>query len=297
MALLQDLPTETLILILRFLGAIDLQSTLLAQRVNRRFRDVIQDVVLRGASTSSSSSSSSYTQSGSTDPQRYPSEVGRAAINPLLQRKFKGLFDSSDCFTSLERARFWFLTLDGDATLPFRRLPWAAAAAGQPSRDVFLRPGASWRGLSPTFGIAPRTRRLDVVKSFEGDTQSPVAYFQVELPESGLTMELLYDILLCEEALYGSDTGSWQLLFGKRFKSFDVLYRWGCFIIDEPGESELVGEAPDAAILYVRGGDGCSETVLGEYAWMPRRLGKGCKPKFLPWQGPLIDPQETEWFQ
>ncbi|KAI0804979.1 hypothetical protein GGR55DRAFT_309569 [Xylaria sp. FL0064] len=286
MALLQDLPNETLILILRFLGAFDLQSTLLAQRVNRRFRDMIQDAVLRGAS-------SSYTQSA--DPQRYSSEVGRMAINPLLQRKFKGLFDSADCFTSLERARFWFLTLDGDATLPFRRLPWAAA--GQPSRDVFLRPGASWRGLSPTFGMAPRTRVLDVVKSFEGDTQSPVAYFQVELPDSGLTMELLYDILLCEEALYGSDTGSWQLLFGKRFKSFDVLYRWGCFIIDEPGNSELVGEAPDAAILYVRGGDGCSETVLGEYAWMPRRLVKSCKPKFLPWQGPLIDPQETEWFQ
>ncbi|KAI1354428.1 hypothetical protein F5Y01DRAFT_15814 [Xylaria sp. FL0043] len=285
MALLQDLPTETLILILRFLGAIDLQSTLLAQRVSRRFRDVIQDVLLRGAASSS------------TDPQHYPAEVaGRMAINPLLQRKFNGLFDSSDCFTSLERARFWFLRLDGDATLPFRRLPWAAAAAGQPSRDVFLRPSASWRGLSPTFGVAPRTRFLDVVKSFEGDMQSPVAYFQVELPESGLTMELLYDILLCEEALYGSDTRSWQLIFGKRFESFDVLYRWRCFIIDEPMDKELVGEAPDAAILYVRGGYGCSETVLGEHAWMPRRLVKSWKPKFFPWQGPLMDPQETEWF-
>ncbi|KAI0418754.1 hypothetical protein F5X98DRAFT_385877 [Xylaria grammica] len=274
MAELQDLPTETLILILRFLGAIDLQSTLRAQRVSRRFRGVIQDAVLRSASSS----------------QR-DSHGGRPGeeINPLLWAKFSGLFSSADCFTAAERARYWVLTLDGDTTLPFRRLPW-------PSRDAFLRPEASWRALSPTFGTCPRIRHLDVVKSFESDTGNPVAYSQVELPDSGLSMGLLYDVLLCEEALYGPDTGSWQLLLGKSLKSFDVLYRWGCFIIDEPGESPLVWEAPDAAILFVRGGGGCSETVLGRDEWVPQRLMKG-KPKFLPWQGPLIDPEDTEWFQ
>ncbi|TGJ84234.1 hypothetical protein E0Z10_g4546 [Xylaria hypoxylon] len=278
MAVLQDLPNETLILILRFLSVIDLQSTIRAQRVNRRFRDVIQDAVLHSPlSSRTSHSDDAYGSSG-------------AEINPLLRVKFNGLFNSADCFTAAERARYWVLTLDGDATLPFRRLPW-------PSRDPFLRPEASWRELSPTFGTSPRTRRLDVVKSFESDTGSPVAYSQVELPDSGLSMGLLYDILLCEEAHYGPDTGSWQLFFGKSLKSFDVLYRWGCFIIDEPGESQLVRETPDAAILFVRGGEGCSKTALDQDQWMPQRLTQSSKPKFLPWQGPLTNPEDTEWFQ
>ncbi|KAI1753165.1 hypothetical protein F4782DRAFT_498545 [Xylaria castorea] len=285
MAVLQDLPNETLILILSFLSAIDLQSTLLAQRVSRRFRGVIQDVVLYSASNSRVKS---YSESaaGTSGPD----------INPLLQAKFRGLFNSADCFTAAERARYWVLTLDGDHTLPFRRLPWAADSPPA-FRDAFLRPEASWRRLSPTFGTSPPIRHLDVVKSFESDTGCPVAYFQVDLPRPGLSMGLLYDTLLCEEALYGPDTGSWQLLVGKNLKSFDVLYRWGCFIIDQPGESQLVGEKPDAAILFVRGGEWCSHKTLGQNEWTPQRLTKNSRPKFLSWQGPLVDPEETEWFQ
>ncbi|KAI1364256.1 hypothetical protein F5Y08DRAFT_307526 [Xylaria arbuscula] len=284
MAVLQDLPTETWILIIRFLGAFDLQTTILSQRVSRKFRDIIQDVVFHR----------SFSTMAPVDAES-PSiaACSKVKTNPLLRDKFNGLFDSADCFTVAERARYWVLTLDGDATMPFRRLPWATTVL---SRDIFLRPEASWRGLSPTFGVAPRTRRLDVVKTFESDAGSPVSYSQVEIPESGLSMGLLYDILLCEETLYGPDTGSWQLLVGKSLKSFDVLYRWGCFIIDEPGESQLVSETPDAAILFVRGGEGCSETVLGRDEWAPQRLVKNVKPKFLPWQGPFIDPEETEWY-
>ncbi|KAI0485770.1 hypothetical protein F4859DRAFT_394692 [Xylaria cf. heliscus] len=287
MAVLQDLPNETLILILSFLSAIDLQSTLLAQRVSRRFRGVIQDAILRSASS---------TARAKPHSESVAAGASEAEINPLLQAKFRGLFNSADCFTEAERARYWVLTLDGDFTLPFRRLPWAADAR-LASRDAFLRPEASWCGLSPTFGTSPPMRHLDVVKSFESDAGSPVAYFQVELPPSGLSMGLLYDILLCEEALYGLDTGSWQLLVGKSLKSFDVLYRWGCFIIDQPGESQLVREKPDAAILFVRGGERCSHTTLNQNDWTPQRLVKESRPKFLPWQGPLIDPEETEWFQ
>ncbi|KAI0408007.1 hypothetical protein F4802DRAFT_620118 [Xylaria palmicola] len=297
MAILQDLPTETLILILRFLAMLDLQSTLLAQRVSRRFRGVIQDAVLHNAPGSRPGPGPEAAQDGSA-----------VEINPLLQAKFRGLFSSADCFTAAERARYWFLTLDGDATLPFRRLPWAGTSSPPARRDAFLRPEASWRGLSPTFGASsssssssspPTLRRLDVVKSFEGGAgRAPVAYAQVELPPAGLSMALLYDVLLCgEEALYGRETGSWQLLVGKRLRSFDVLYRWGCFIVD-PGESRLVGDAPDAAILFVRGGEGCArQAVPGPDEWVPRRLMKGGRPKFFPWQGPLIDPEETEWFQ
>ncbi|KAI0194891.1 hypothetical protein EV127DRAFT_383311 [Xylaria flabelliformis] len=210
MALLQDLPNEILILILKFLGAIDLQSTLLAQRVSRRFQGVIQDVILYSASNSRVNSCSESSTG-----------ISWVDINPLLQAKFRGLFDSADCFTEAERARYWALTLDGDSTLPFKRLPWAADSP-LASRDAFLRSEASWRRLSPTFGTAPPIRHLDVVKSFEGDYGSPVAYFQVDIPHPGLSMGLLYDILLCEEALYGPDTGSWQLLVGKYMKSFDV---------------------------------------------------------------------------
>jgi hypothetical protein len=287
MTVLQDLPTETLILVLRFLGIIDLQSLILAQRVSRRLRGVIQDAVLHNAPAPQAREHSKTT--------RGEIEI-EIEINPFLQTRFKGLFNSADCFTAAERARYWVLTLDGDATLPFRRLPWAGDS-DPARRDAFLRAEATWRELSPTFASSsPLVRSLDVVKSFESETGSPVAYFQVELPPSGLSVGFLYDVLLCEDALYGSDTGSWELLVGKSLKSFDVLYRWGCFIIDEPGESQLVSETADAAILYVRGGEGCSETILDDREWKPRFLDNR-RPKFLPWQGPLINPDETEWFQ
>ncbi|KAK5636578.1 hypothetical protein RRF57_012290 [Xylaria bambusicola] len=279
MADLQDLPAETLILILRLLGAMDLQTTILAQRVSRRFRDVIQDAVPRSPSP------------GAT---QYYSENARSKgeINPFLQDKFNGLFNSADCFTEAECRRYRVLTLDGDATLPFPRLPWVVGA----SRDVFLRPEASWRGLSPTFGVAPHTRYLDIVKNCENEFDSPVFYFQVELPESGLSMGLLYDILVCEETLYAHWTGSWQLLVGKSLKRFDVLYRWGCFIINEPGESQLVSETADGAILLVRGGPPSRLPQLGRDAWVPERLMKNAKPKFFPWRGPCVDEEETVWY-
>ncbi|KAI0539368.1 hypothetical protein GGR58DRAFT_237792 [Xylaria digitata] len=279
MTALQHLPNEALVLILRFLGAMDLQSTIRAQSVSRRFRDVIQGAVLRSA-LGSRANADSKVALGSSGGE----------INPFLRAKFKGLFNSADCFP--EATRFWGETLDGDATLPFRQLPW-------PSRDAFLRPEASWRGLSPTFGMSPPTRRLDVVKTFESDPRNPVEYFQVELPDSGLSMGLLYDILLCEEALYGSCTGDWKLLFGMGLDSFDFLYRWGCFVIDdddEPGESEFVCQTPDAAILFVFDIRGSGEVVLDMDEWMPQRL-MSSRPKFLPWQGPLVKLEDTEWFE
>jgi len=347
---LPDLPTETLLLILQFLSGIDLQTLLLAQRVSRRFRAVIQDVISYESRHLTSYNgmyeiiSNCEDESGGSGGD---SCNEKATINPFLQRKFKGIFNSADCFTEDERARYWVLTLDGDYTLPFRRLPWVSSAPDADPDTItakkinksksmsdsrtaaFLRPEASWRSLSPTFGSSPLfssssstsstagtssrgssniIRRLDVVKDFDTETGCPVSYSQVALPPSGLTMEMLYDVLLCEEATYGHETGSWELLVGKALKNFDVLYRWGCFIIDEPGESKLVAEVPDAAILYVRGGEGCRGGITGnnnnvtttgldgeKKVWTPTRIGAK-RPEFLPWQGPLIDPEETEWF-
>jgi hypothetical protein len=339
---LADLPTETLLLILQFLSGIDLQTLLLAQRVSRKFREVIHDVISYEGRRLTNCYNGAYEIFSSSKDENSSGGDGcrqKAVINPFLQKRFKGLFSSADCFTKDERARYWVLTLDGDYTLPFRRLPWVSDPApdmdpgiittstineSKNMRDsraaAFLRPDASWRTLSPTFGSSspfsscesPRSsniiRRLDVVKDFDTETGCPVSYSQVALPPSGLTMEMLYDVLLCEEATYGRETGSWELLVGKALKSFDVLYRWGCFIIDEPGESSLVAEVLDAAILYVRGGEGCSGGITRHHdnvaatgldgdkkVWTPRKIGAE-RPEFLPWQGPLIDPEETEWF-
>ncbi|KAI0428782.1 hypothetical protein F5Y09DRAFT_312231 [Xylaria sp. FL1042] len=156
MALLQDLPNGTPILLLRFLSAINLQATILAQRVSRRFHNVTQDAILYSATAS-------YTWLNSLD---HVQDRG-AKINPLLGRKFKGLFDSADC-----------------------RGPRLHPGA------YFYDPRPHGAGLRPAFGVSLRTRRLDVTKSFE----DPVAYFQIEPPGSGLTMELLYDMISCSAA-------------------------------------------------------------------------------------------------
>lgn len=170
----------------------------------------------------------------------------------------------------------WFLSLNGDAARPFRRLPWAGCGSGgsTASRDAYLRPGASWRGLSVTFAHGPPVTRLEVVKSYSSeelneDGRDHVEHLLVDLsaPASSgggsgfLTMGLLYDLLLCggavgdgSAATFGRETGAWDLLLGRRLRSYDLLVEYECFI---PDDDELVDSGPEAegsAILYVRGG-------------------------------------------
>ncbi|KAI3394120.1 hypothetical protein diail_3203 [Diaporthe ilicicola] len=186
--------------------------------------------------------------------------------NPVLAQAFGPLFSSTASFTAGERRRTrWFLTLNGDVTRPFRRLPWAQSAA---LRDAYLRPGASWRDMSVTFGRGPPVTRLEVVKSyssedFNADGRDHVQFLRVEIaPSPGfLTMGLLYDLLLCggavgdeSAATFGPETGGWDLLLGRRLRSDDLLVEYECFI---PDDDELVDSGPSAvqsAILYVRGG-------------------------------------------
>lgn len=221
-------------------------------------------------------------------------------MNPVLARDFGPLFNSVACFTAAERRRSpWFLSLNGDATRPFRRLPWVACGLengdGGDLRDVYLRPGASWRDLSVTFARAPPITRLEIVKSyssedFNEDGRDHVQHLLIDLSTSGgfLTMGLLYDLLLCggsvgdeSVATFGSETGAWDLLLGRRLRSYDLLVEYECFISDD---DELVDSGPEAqgsAILYVRGGTvevddqdrRFEEPEDDGVVWVPQMLG------------------------
>ncbi|KAI0134072.1 hypothetical protein BJ170DRAFT_591064 [Xylariales sp. AK1849] len=224
MAVLLDLPTETLVSIVEFLLRVDLRALVTSQRTNRRFREVIHDVLFRPKAASIRSS---------------VTDEGPLELHPLWQADFRGLFRSTDCFAAEERQKSVYLTLDGDHVLPFRRLPWTQT---DDSREAHLRPEASWRGLSLTAGQPPITH-LGVVKSYSGEDEDFVEYSQVDLPPTGLTMGMFYDILLCDEGNYGHETGSWDLVLGRRLRSYDILREYGCFI---QGDTDLVDDGPEA---------------------------------------------------
>ncbi|RYP42075.1 hypothetical protein DL768_010400 [Monosporascus sp. mg162] len=273
MATLTDLPTESLILVLEWLAKIDLQSLIVSQLTSQRFHAAVQDVLANAQNRGLRQNSLSEE---------------KPAVHPLWASKFEGLFNSADCFTEAERRELRYLTLDGDFTLPFRRLPWARTGLG---RAAYLRPEASWRSLSLTFGKAPITQ-LDLVKSYSygGDGGDSVEYYQVDVPSSGLTMGLFYDVLLCKSASYGNETGGWELLLGKRLRSYDVLFEYECFIADDPDLVEAGEEARQAAILYVRGGstDEVDQLKPDSGIWIPNIISKK-PPKMFPWQGPQPD--------
>lgn len=232
-------------------------------------------------------------------------------MNPLLARDFAALFSSAVCFTPAERKSMrWFLSLNGDVARPFRRLPWAAASRGgdddddgsiaalRRRRDAYLRPAASWRGLSVTFARGPPVTRLEVVKSYSSETlnedgRDHVQHLLVDLSTTAggfLTMGLLYDLLLCgggvgdeSAATFGGETGAWDLLLGRRLRSYGLLVEYECFI---PDDGELVDSGPGAegsAVLYVRGGSvevddqdrrfGGPEEDDDDVGWVPEMLG------------------------
>ncbi|KAI0900041.1 hypothetical protein F4806DRAFT_454850 [Annulohypoxylon nitens] len=266
MTCLLYLPNEVLITILELVAATDLQSLILLQLTNRRLNALVQDVIRN-------------TQNFSTPSFRNPFQ--ETQIHPFIKTKFKGLFNTADCFTSEEKARVAYLTLNGDFTLPFRRLPWAQ---DETKSKAYLRPEASWRNISLTFGRAPITH-LDIIKSYSAMEGDSVDYYQLELPPSGLTMGLFYDVLLCDTATYRRETGSWGLLVEKRLRSYDVLSEYECFIPDDRDLVDYGEEARQAAVLYVRGGP-VSRNIASETDedyWIASSQNK---QRLLPWQGP-----------
>lgn len=232
----------------------------------------------------------------------------KPCLHPFLQTRFAPLFNTTDTFTADERARnvYYYLSLEGDYTLPFRRLPWAQNEA---EREVYVRPEASWRRL-PLLDDGPITH-LEIVKNYTTQTSDKVEYMQVELPcpsagssssmtaaaaAGQLTMGMFYDLLLSKQATYGWETGSWELHLGTRLRNVDLLYKYECYVHNDP---ELLGlDAPHCVVLNVLGGSGCDQEFLGvnwETCWRPR-LGPN-PPICLPWQGPLkqrIEESEDE---
>ncbi|KAI1337535.1 hypothetical protein F5Y15DRAFT_390669 [Xylariaceae sp. FL0016] len=104
MTALADLPSELLVHILHLLAAQDLTTVLIAQRTSRRIHALIQDIISTLNKTSQNAN--------------WPLQV-----HPLLTGAFYPLFHSAAAFSPAERCSRRFLTLDGDFTLPFRRLP------------------------------------------------------------------------------------------------------------------------------------------------------------------------------
>ncbi|KAI8962213.1 hypothetical protein F5Y11DRAFT_196779 [Daldinia sp. FL1419] len=267
MAVLLNLPNEILISILDALADIDLQSLVLLQLMNRRLHALVRDIlyVVKDVSITENNDDAEATR-----------------IHPLWMTKFNSLFNTSDCFSDVERKKMAFLTLDGDYTLPFCRLPWAQTES---KRDAYLRPEASWREISLTFGRAPITH-LDVIKSYSAPEGDAVDYYQVDLPLSGITMGIYYDILLGEKATYRHETGSWELIVGRRLHSFDVLSEYECFIRDDRDLVEFGKEAGQAAILYVRGSPVNRQfnPEVEKDRWV---FNSQIDRRLLRWQGPI----------
>ncbi|KAI1764295.1 hypothetical protein GGR53DRAFT_329057 [Hypoxylon sp. FL1150] len=267
---LSNLPNEILIAILVILATDDLQSLIASQRASRRFHALIQDIIYDIENKSAI---------------RHDDDSEEMQIHPLWRTKFKGLFNTVDSFTASEKKKLAYLTLNGDYTLPFRRLPWAKSPY---KRFAHMRPEASWRGISLTFGGVPITH-LDVVKSYSAPEGDSVDYYQVDLDSSGLTMGLFFDILLSDKATYGFETGSWELILGRRLRSYDVLSEYECFISDDRDLVDFGKEARQAAVLYVRGGpvNGGFVPDLPDLpdAWVASTMT--VRQRLLPWQGPI----------
>ncbi|KAI0111702.1 hypothetical protein F4814DRAFT_423328 [Daldinia grandis] len=276
MTVLLNLPNEILISILDALADVDLQSLIIVQLMNRRLYALVEDILYNVKTISNTNDASG--------------DEG-TRIHPLWRRKFKGLFNTSDCFTDEEKTRMAFLTLNGDYTLPFRRISWAQTES---ERDAYRRPGASWREISLTFGRAPITH-LDVVKTYSAPEGDAVDYYQVDLPPSGMTMGLFYDVLLCDEATYGYETGSWELIVGRGLHSFDVLFEYQCFIPDDRDLVDIGKEARQAAVLYVRGGlvSRKFKPEPEEDSWI---VNSHMERRLLPWQGPIQNFTMTGYF-
>ncbi|KAI1379658.1 hypothetical protein F4677DRAFT_338520 [Hypoxylon crocopeplum] len=267
MAGLLSLPNEILIAILEALATVDLKALITSQLTNRRFNALVQDAIYNIQNISTA---------------YYEDDDDEIRIHPLWRTTFKGLFNTADCFTVMEKRRMAFLSLNGDYTLPFYRLPWAQKES---KRNAYLRPGASWRNISLTFG-GPPIKHLDVVKSYSAPEGDSVEYYQLDLASSGMTMGLFYDVLLCENATYGSETGSWELILRRRLRSYDVLSEYECFIPDDRDLVDFGEEARQAAVLYVRGGpvNPYSPYGLEDDSWIAKNR---TKQHLLPWQGPI----------
>ncbi|KAI1088332.1 hypothetical protein F5B19DRAFT_429888 [Rostrohypoxylon terebratum] len=300
---LSNLPTETLSLILKCLADEDLATLLIAQRVCKRFHAIIQHIL----------------EHHSSDKEYLPQADASQAVNPLLWQHFSHILDTLE--VSLASGRQGRAVTD--INLPFYELPWVRRRTPvdeegrrpRPrNRDVrgipHLRPEASWRRLSLTWGMDPGIKRLDIVHWSVAHGGTGLSYTQLEIPSTAtadgkgggdgvLTMGLFYDLMTSGVRHKARLTKGWQLMLGCRLGNYDNWKKMRSrsqYPTRGAIKSLLVPEE-GSAVLYAPKYRSCiqSSTHLrkeseneDDLAWDPKPIG-GLPIVSRPWQGPDND--------
>ncbi|KAI1382404.1 hypothetical protein F4677DRAFT_25197 [Hypoxylon crocopeplum] len=281
------LPPEVLSQVLEILGDLDLASLVVVQRVCKSFKAIGERILLQ---------------------QPSGSRHGADAINPVFLSKFATLFHAVKDFYDGQKA-------------PFRQLPWAAAhsVTGHVSEKLaydkryarhggvftyipesamhdspYLRPEASWRRLSVTWGTGPKITAVDVVKVLSARGGTSMVYEQLDVPPaSGLTMGLFYDLLASGRGTTSYHSRGWQLLPGKRLTSYDDWLRIKDAHPSTQRTLDLLVEDDDSrtsAVLFVTGLISCTRRRV-EYdpnapqVWEPRAIAGGEPIVLWRWKG------------
>ncbi|KAI1461857.1 hypothetical protein F4805DRAFT_453094 [Annulohypoxylon moriforme] len=324
---ISTLPSETLSLILEFLADQDLGTLLLAQRVCKRFQASIQHILVHH------SSSKQYTANSDSNH-----DSALTAMNPLLRDHFASIVDTTTVPASPPRSKHPGMeTCFPDEV--FYNLPWAGGGKNKSRRDEkgrfkketrtiptngdmrenpHLRPDASWRRLSVTWGMDPGIKRVDVLKCMTVYGGTGMKYEQLEIPslepsggdvdmnggegkqeEGVLTMGLLYDLMASGQGHMGNYvTRHWRLMFGCRLSCYDDLLKVSQrsrYPTEDMIMSNIVRDE-GSAVLYVRAHRGCTvssymglrigEENKDDLNWEPEALG-GLPIVLLQWQGPI----------
>jgi hypothetical protein len=256
---IREIPIEILTSIFEYLGATDLISLLVSQRVCRQFRSVSQHAL-----------------------QRLVAATEKVASNTTIQERFSSILDystsnihsyHSDCPESA-----------------FRKLPWAQDAH---TRAPCICPDSSWRSLSVTWGSLPITH-LEIIKMCTIFGPTRLDHYYVDVPASGLTLGAVYDLILSSEC-YESDTAKWELMVGKWLTVYDDFHqlRVNGSDSDIPKDDVMEilvadGQASRAAVLFIEGFRDCTGPDYTRHSdqWAPKIMGQETL-KCLRWQGPL----------
>ncbi|KAL7629133.1 hypothetical protein AAE478_000652 [Parahypoxylon ruwenzoriense] len=284
---LLNLPSETLSLVLEFLGSEDLASLILVQCVCKRFQEIAARLLFH-CPDQPPAGAAGTSQSGGGAGDAGVSDAS-AGVNPLLLRHFGPLFDTALSSPGAKTGKNTTV-LNKDDKLPFRALPWAAARRKKSKLteaamrgSPHLRPEASWRRLSVTWGVGPPIRSLDVLKVMTVFGGTGMGFQELEIPALGeegkgggegyLTMGTLYDLLASGRGTTGPATMRWRLLPRRRLRSYDAWERLRArqtYPDKEGVRALLAADDEAAATLFVEGHRGCAGFVV-----RPVRKGEG----------------------
>ncbi|KAI0435647.1 hypothetical protein F4803DRAFT_544822 [Xylaria telfairii] len=278
MAKLLCLSTEMFLQVLLSLIQIDLRAALVSQRVCRAFRYGILDILQAARDT------------------------GDFKIHPLWIEKFGHLFYARYALSKASSlSRRIGRGYVKDALEPFRNLSWART---RESREPYLRPCATWRSLSLTFGGPPITC-IDVLHNwcFDDGSGAIERFIQAEpaCVTTGLTMGTFYDFLAAGSKTTGINkaTISWELLLGYRLAiTMDELRT-----LDPTRPTDMHTRAffsqgvEGHAVLFVNSryrGEELGSSGHVSKSWIPRPIGPAAM-RIFPWHGCLNDLDVDSW--